>query len=460
MPSAREGARVAVSPQEVVGSLLQMSVADIVQMLELGRKSARVDVHALEAHKGTLHVHDGQLVAAASDELEGEGAVLALLRCKEGTFRIFYERRPCTPNIQRSATLVLLDALRILDEEQTSSTASDAEETFRLPKRGRAPRSTEPEADAFAGDAAIGAPRGQRGPARASSAGHHPLDEDHNQFSPSHWDAPALQSRPATVASRWMRAALQEVVDAVPESLRDAWMRVASSSFRRRQRPARIVSYIADADVHARARRRLLTFGGVVCLVGALVAAGALLQPIEGSEAGAAVAELVTPSRGPVEHLALGHAHAALGEADQALTAYAAAALAGVSDATALAFIVSRLEASQPLEELELLTLWPDDSVEDALELLALDPSRLVRVHAARVLAARGALSRVAVDQAAILDVQQGSCAARRVAASVLRATGHTRGALTAVERAARAPERCFTKAEVRALQGAIARRL
>src|SRR4029077_7524994 len=59
--SSGEGGAYVAQPTGVLGSLKQMSLTEILQMLEIGKKSARVDVRALGGAKGVVHVHEGQL---------------------------------------------------------------------------------------------------------------------------------------------------------------------------------------------------------------------------------------------------------------------------------------------------------------------------------------------------------------------------------------------------------------
>ncbi len=110
---------VELQPTGVMGTLAQMSLTEIMQMMDFGKKTARVDVFVTEAH-GAVHVHDGQIVRAAatssSGDVYGEPAFLLLCREHAGFFRIHYEREEVERNVQRPTTFVLLDALRTIDE--------------------------------------------------------------------------------------------------------------------------------------------------------------------------------------------------------------------------------------------------------------------------------------------------------------------------------------------------------
>lgn len=104
-------------PTGVMGSLKQMGVAEIIQTLEIGKKSARVDIQPIHGEKATLHVHDGQLVHASTPTLAGERVIARLVDKKEGFFRIHYEKETCERNVTRPTQFVLLEAMRVLDEE-------------------------------------------------------------------------------------------------------------------------------------------------------------------------------------------------------------------------------------------------------------------------------------------------------------------------------------------------------
>lgn len=103
-------------PTGVMGTLRQMSVAEIVQSLELGRKTAQVELHPLTGDKGTIAFENGQVVYAECAALRGEEAFYALAVHVEGFFRIRYGEPPTARNIDSPTTYLLLEALRRLDE--------------------------------------------------------------------------------------------------------------------------------------------------------------------------------------------------------------------------------------------------------------------------------------------------------------------------------------------------------
>jgi hypothetical protein len=102
----------------VMGTLKQMALPEIVQSLELGRKTARVDVIPVEGDAGVIAFEMGQVRYASSGTLRGDVAFYALARHKEGFFRIHYGDKPPELNINQPTTFLLLEAMRLMDEEQ------------------------------------------------------------------------------------------------------------------------------------------------------------------------------------------------------------------------------------------------------------------------------------------------------------------------------------------------------
>lgn len=120
-PAEQEGAGPAdgSEPTGVIGTLKQMGVAEIVQMLEMGRKNAVVQVTFPGRGEGLLWVHSGEVIHAALGDKHEEEAFYEMARFKEGWFRIHYGDPPDpTPRIQVSTSFLLLEAMRRRDDEQ------------------------------------------------------------------------------------------------------------------------------------------------------------------------------------------------------------------------------------------------------------------------------------------------------------------------------------------------------
>jgi DNA-binding response OmpR family regulator len=131
--------REAADSTSVRGTLAQMSVVDLLQTLDIGRKSCRLVVTHL-GQRSEMHFHDGQLVhatfngSAGNGNLVGEAAVCAVVGWAEGVFLIDFEREECLRTIARSTQSVLLEALRQFDESNR-----DSETPERSPQQSCAP---------------------------------------------------------------------------------------------------------------------------------------------------------------------------------------------------------------------------------------------------------------------------------------------------------------------------------
>jgi CheY-like chemotaxis protein len=109
--------REAADSTSVRGTLAQMSVVDLLQTVDIGRKSCiLVLIHGGE--RCEMVFHDGQLVHAVLGNLSGEPAVYKAVFWNDGSFRMDFERRECAPTIQHSTQSVLMEALRLFDEAQ------------------------------------------------------------------------------------------------------------------------------------------------------------------------------------------------------------------------------------------------------------------------------------------------------------------------------------------------------
>ena len=118
--AAREG-----SSSSVCGTLAQMSVMDLLQTLDIGRKSCRLMLTRPNEQCEMLF-HDGQLAHAILGDLRGESAVYKAACWSEGSCQIDFERIECVPSIKHSTQSVLMEALRLFDEAQRDMEATPA----------------------------------------------------------------------------------------------------------------------------------------------------------------------------------------------------------------------------------------------------------------------------------------------------------------------------------------------
>jgi DNA-binding response OmpR family regulator len=114
--------REAAESTSVRGTLAQMSVVDLLQTLDIGRKSCSL-VLTRNGERAEMQFHDGQLVHASLGALTGEEAVYKVVAWTDGVFLIDFQRQECPHTIQHSTQSVLMEALRIFDEGQRDGEA-------------------------------------------------------------------------------------------------------------------------------------------------------------------------------------------------------------------------------------------------------------------------------------------------------------------------------------------------
>ena len=127
--------RDAANSTSVRGTLSQMSVIDLLQTIDMGRKNCRLKL----SHQG-LHCemifHEGQLVHATLGRVTGEEAVYKVAGWSDGSFQIDFERVECEYTIRHSTQSVLLEALRLFDEAQRDAGEEEEESAPRTASEG------------------------------------------------------------------------------------------------------------------------------------------------------------------------------------------------------------------------------------------------------------------------------------------------------------------------------------
>ena len=99
----------------VSGSLEEMGIPDIVQILHQGRKTGALHLSS-EGEQGTIFFKDGTVVDAAWRGLGGEEAFYAVVGVSKGGFTIDPTVTPPEKVIQASPEMLLLEGMRRLDE--------------------------------------------------------------------------------------------------------------------------------------------------------------------------------------------------------------------------------------------------------------------------------------------------------------------------------------------------------
>jgi CheY-like chemotaxis protein len=110
-------AKTAPSDGVVRGSLAQMNVIDLMQSLEMGRKSCRLSL-TNEGDRCEVFFVEGQVKHATYGNLVGDPAVFKVLRWTGGNFQLDFEGKTDKETTQLNTQGLLMEGLRLLDESQ------------------------------------------------------------------------------------------------------------------------------------------------------------------------------------------------------------------------------------------------------------------------------------------------------------------------------------------------------
>jgi len=103
------------SAQGVSGSLKEMGLPDMVQVLFHGRKTGNLKIRGRDG-TGEIHFVDGNVVDATWGDVRGEDAFFAMLKVQEGDFGLDPTFRTEARVIQSSSEALLLEGMRRIDE--------------------------------------------------------------------------------------------------------------------------------------------------------------------------------------------------------------------------------------------------------------------------------------------------------------------------------------------------------
>jgi response regulator RpfG family c-di-GMP phosphodiesterase len=103
------------APRGVGGSLTEMGLPDIIQVLWHGRKSGSLKIRS-GTEQGEIHFVDGNIFNAMWGKLRGEEAFYAMLTLTEGDFSLDPSFKAPQQVIQASPEALLLEGMRRLDE--------------------------------------------------------------------------------------------------------------------------------------------------------------------------------------------------------------------------------------------------------------------------------------------------------------------------------------------------------
>ena len=112
------------------GSLSQMNVIDLVQSLEMGRKSCLLTL-TNDDDKCEMYFREGQVVHAVYGSLLGDQAVFKVLRWTGGNFQLDFEGKTSQESTKLNTQGLLMEGLRLLDESRRDE-GGDSEEDVLL----------------------------------------------------------------------------------------------------------------------------------------------------------------------------------------------------------------------------------------------------------------------------------------------------------------------------------------
>ena len=104
----------------VSGSLSEMSLPEMVQVLWHGRKTGALRIQAQKVN-GEIHFSEGQIIHASWDQLVGEEAFYRMITLKEGEFRLETGGDLPQRTIMISPEALLLEGMRLLDEGRSNT---------------------------------------------------------------------------------------------------------------------------------------------------------------------------------------------------------------------------------------------------------------------------------------------------------------------------------------------------
>jgi CheY-like chemotaxis protein len=138
--SLEKMAKTAPSDGVVRGNLSQMNVIDLMQSLEMGRKSCRLTL-TNEGEKCEVFFVEGQVKHATYGSLVGDEAVFKVLRWTGGSFQLDFDGKTDKETTQLNTQGLLMEGLRLLDESARDSGAEPEAEAAPVQTTTSAPAS-------------------------------------------------------------------------------------------------------------------------------------------------------------------------------------------------------------------------------------------------------------------------------------------------------------------------------
>lgn len=110
-----EAAKDLKNESEIEGTLSQLGIPDLLQILAMNKRSGRLTLMR-GTERGEIHVGEGRPMNAKMGPVEGEKALFRLLAWNEGSFSFIPGPPPARPRINRGMDDALLEGMRQADE--------------------------------------------------------------------------------------------------------------------------------------------------------------------------------------------------------------------------------------------------------------------------------------------------------------------------------------------------------
>jgi CheY-like chemotaxis protein len=112
--------KTAARPGVIQGRLEEMSVTELMQSLEMGQKSCRLTLKR-GSETAELYFDAGQCKHATLGSIEGDDVANHVVQWLEGEFEIDFNATTDRATTTRSTTGLLMEAMRLMDEANTSA---------------------------------------------------------------------------------------------------------------------------------------------------------------------------------------------------------------------------------------------------------------------------------------------------------------------------------------------------
>lgn len=100
----------------VYGSLEDLSLVDIIQVLNMGLKTAKV-ILIRDKEKGEIYLRSGKIISVRLGDLTGHEAFFKLMGWYKGAFRIFHGHTTDETNVTMDTMNLLLEGSKVMDEK-------------------------------------------------------------------------------------------------------------------------------------------------------------------------------------------------------------------------------------------------------------------------------------------------------------------------------------------------------